>query len=296
MSIPFKTQLQNYQDRLHEVLPNLYLGGHSTPDATDEAALYSLMAGGKRIRPVLSLAVGKTLNVCESVLLPFACAIEMIHTYSLIHDDLPCMDNDDLRRGRPTCHKQFSEAIALLAGDSLLNRAFEIALDTCLSGKQEAVTAAVFLASASGNRGMIGGQTMDILSEGKKISAETLHDLHSKKTGALLRASVMVPVILSTETSITEAFSRFASHLGVAFQIKDDLLDTLSTTDKLGKTVGKDAKDHKSTFVTLFGIDQAEKILARETAAAYEALMEIGKTKDVRFLMDLNQYLLSREN
>ena len=293
----FMSSLKEYQLWIEGVLPDGYLGDEKAVDLTMEAALYSLTAGGKRIRPVLLVSVGELLGVPRLELLPYACAIEMIHTYSLIHDDLPCMDNDDLRRGNPTCHKKYSEAIALLAGDSLLNRAMELVLSACVNGKKVSSEAALYLAQASGNAGMIGGQTMDMLSEGKQLTAEDIYSLHGRKTGALLRASIMIPVILSGKRELADSFLLFSRHLGMAFQIKDDLLDVQSTTEQLGKTVGKDAKSQKSTYVTLYGADRAARMLEEETRAAYTALLDLsGKGLDTQFLVELNQYLLSRGN
>src|SRR5665647_1618853 len=168
----FQEQLKSYQDLINASLPGAFTGDASTVDMTMEAALYSLLAGGKRIRPVLMFAVSDMLTLAADEILPFACAIEMIHTYSLIHDDLPCMDNDDTRRGMPTCHVKYPEAIALLAGDALLNRAYEIMLEACSDGDLRKIRAANFMARMAGARGMIGGQTLDLLSEGKKIPAD----------------------------------------------------------------------------------------------------------------------------
>jgi len=293
----FLDELKAYQNKIVTALPIFYLN-QKTPDITAEAALYSLMAGGKRIRPVLSLSVAKCLEVSEEKILPFACAVEMIHTYSLIHDDLPCMDDDDLRRGNPTCHVKYSEAIALLAGDSLLNRAYHLLFS--LAAKENDfsyVRAAEYLAQMAGNEGMIGGQTIDMVSEGKLIDVTTLKELHSKKTGAIFKASIMMPVILSKKEEVYSSFSDFSEHIGLAFQIKDDILDALSTNEVLGKSVGKDAAAQKSTYVSMYGIERAEKMLEQETKVTHDILSKLGeKGLDTRFLVELNQYLLSREN
>jgi len=295
----FDKQFLRYQDCINEALPGAFTGDDEAADMTMEAALYSLMAGGKRIRPVLMLAVSDMLSLSADIVLPFAAAIEMIHTYSLIHDDLPCMDNDDTRRGMPTCHVKYPEAIALLAGDALLNRAYEIMLEACGDGDLRKIRAANFMARMAGARGMIGGQTLDLLSEGKRIPADVLMVLHSKKTGCLLMAPVIIPAYLCSQGKehaiIEEYLMEFARHIGLGFQIKDDILDVTSTKDVLGKSTGKDAAEEKSTFVTLFGLQKAREMLQNETDSARNALFELRNSGyDTRFLEDLNDYLLLR--
>jgi len=295
----FQEQLKIYQDRINASLHDAFAGDDATVDMTMEAALYSLMAGGKRIRPVLMFAVSDMLTLRSSEIMPFACAVEMIHTYSLIHDDLPCMDNDDTRRGMPTCHVKYPEPIALLAGDALLNRAYEIMFDACLDGNPHKVKAAAFMAHMAGARGMIGGQTLDLLSEGKIIPEQQLFELHRKKTGCLLKAPVIVPFYLFSNTdepsSVEDQLTEFAEHIGLAFQIKDDLLDVTSTKEILGKSIGKDAEDKKSTFVTLFGLQKARELLQKEMDGAQNSLLVLKRNGfDTRFLEDLNQYLLVR--
>lgn len=296
----FENQLKSYQDLINASLSTAFTGEDASVDLTMEASLYSLLAGGKRIRPVLMLAVSDMLGLSFEQVMPFACAIEMIHTYSLIHDDLPCMDNDDTRRGMPTCHVKYPEAIALLAGDALLNRAYEIMLEAALDGNPAKVKAAFIMAKMAGPRGMIGGQTLDLLSEGKRISDETLSILHQKKTGCLLTAPVIIPVYLAGQNgktpSLESNLTDFAGHIGLAFQIKDDLLDVTSTKELLGKTTGKDAAEEKSTFVTLYGIDKARELLQNETDEAFHALVMLEEDGfDTHFLKDLNRYLLERE-
>jgi len=291
--------MQYYQNCINTALPDAFTGPDHTADMTMEAALYSLMAGGKRIRPVLMLAVGDMLSVPQDEVMPFACAVEMIHTYSLIHDDLPCMDNDDTRRGMPTCHIKYPEPIALLAGDALLNRAYEYMLEACSDGSRRRVKAAAFLASMAGARGMIGGQTLDLLSEGKQITEETLMTLHGMKTGCLLKAPVLIPVFLRGE-SVQESFleeklAKYAEHIGLAFQIKDDLLDVTSTKEELGKSIGKDAAEEKSTFVTLFGLGKAQFCLRQEIEAAQEILVTLNSLGfETQFLEDLDRYMFER--
>ena len=298
--VSFEDRLREYQDLINKSLPAAFTGSARESDLTIEAALYSLTAGGKRIRPVLMLAAADMLKVPRETVMPYAMAIEMIHTYSLIHDDLPCMDNDDTRRGMPTCHVRYTEPIALLAGDALLNRAYEVVLEAASDGGRNRMEAASFLASMAGARGMIGGQTLDILSEGKIIPEELLKTLHRKKTGCLLTAPVMIPVILADDDADKEFLSKnmtdLSAHIGLAFQIKDDILDVTSTREMLGKSTGKDAAENKSTFVTLYGLTKAGELLEEESSLAFDALSRIRqKGYDTAFLEDMNRYLLKRE-
>ena len=298
--VSFEDRLREYQDLINKSLPAAFTGSDRESDLTIEAALYSLTAGGKRIRPVLMLAAADMLKVPRETVMPYAMAIEMIHTYSLIHDDLPCMDNDDTRRGMPTCHVRYTEPIALLAGDALLNRAYEVVLEAASDGGRNRMEAASFLASMAGARGMISGQTLDILSEGKIIPEELLKTLHRKKTGCLLTAPVMIPVILADDDADKDFLSKnmtdLSAHIGLAFQIKDDILDVTSTREMLGKSTGKDAAENKSTFVTLYGLTKAGELLEEESSLAFDALSRIRqKGYDTAFLEDMNRYLLKRE-
>ena len=294
MKVEFTSLFEEYKVLVNDNLSALYLG-NCHGDSTTEAALYSLMGNSKRIRPVLMLSVGEILGMNRGDILPFACALEMIHTYSLIHDDLPGMDNDDLRRGRPTCHIQYSEALAILAGDSLLNRAYEILFEVCASGNGQ-LKAAAYMCKMAGNEGMIGGQTLDILAEKKKLTAKDLTHMHQMKTGGLLKAAVLVPVLISGQDVYFEEFHSFAEHLGLAFQIKDDLLDVTKTKEQLGKSAGKDERDQKSTYISLFGVEKAEQFLEEEYNAALSALTRLQQNGlDIQFLYDINQFLLKRE-
>ena len=250
------------------------------PETIHRAVRYSLFAGGKRIRPVLVLAAGEAVGAPRAELLPLACAVEMIHTYSLIHDDLPAMDNDDLRRGKPTSHKVFGEAIAILAGDALLTHAFQLlasvplAVDEALARRRLAATAV--LAEACGTGGLIGGQVMDLESEGRATSAAALERLHRAKTGALLAACVRGSAILGgARTDELEALSRYGAAIGLAFQVVDDVLDATEDAQSLGKTAGKDAAAHKATYVSVHGIERAREMadgLLREALAAVAPL------------------------
>ena len=233
---------------------------------------YSFSAGGKRLRPLMMLESYRLFggNDVEKIA-PFMAAIEMIHTYSLIHDDLPAMDNDDLRRGKPTCHKAYGEGIAVLAGDMLLNKAMERLLSIC-EKKPGYIYAASAMAENAGINGMLGGQSIDIASEEKEISLELLTELQEKKTGAFIEAAVVTPYYLSKKMRREESASdetannlrKLASHMGLAFQIKDDILDVTSDSEILGKSTGKDERDSKATFVTLLGLDGAKARLDEE--------------------------------
>ena len=294
----FPDKFDAYKNIVESSLLDQYKGVIVTPDLTMEAALYSLSGNSKRIRPILTLAVGDALGIESEKLLPFAGSIEMIHTYSLIHDDLPGMDNDDLRRGRPTCHVKYSEATAILAGDSLLNRAYQILFDTCIeeSISVNKLKAAAYICKMAGNEGMIGGQTIDILSEGKDLNPSELKNLHLLKTGGLLKASVLSAVFFSGKDKYFKDFHSFAEHLGLAFQIKDDLLDVTQNAKQLGKSPGKDERDDKSTYVKIFGVDGAAQLLEKESDMTIRALDELRrKGLDTSFLYDLNQYLLQRK-
>lgn len=287
--------LSAFEIELPDYLPEqpLEQGGRVT-----EAARYSLLSGGKRIRPVLLLVVCEMLDVSRSAAMPFACALEMIHTYSLIHDDLPCMDNDDLRRGNPTCHKVYGEALAVLAGDALLNRAYEILLSAVKTGLNGSVDASMAIAAAAGNQGMIGGQTLDLAAEGKMIPLAELQILHQMKTGALLKAPVMAAASLAgAESRISDQLEKYASAIGLAFQIQDDILDATSDSQTMGKTVGKDQRDQKATYVSLLGIENARQQLDNTISTAHDALKFLRSIGlDTFFLEGLADFLQVRIN
>ncbi|MFA6308499.1 MAG: polyprenyl synthetase family protein [Clostridia bacterium] len=258
---------------------------------------YSLMAGGKRLRPVIGLAVAEMLDCDFEKILPYLCAIEMIHTYSLIHDDLPVMDNDDYRRGIPTNHKVFGEAKAVLAGDALLNSAFETMLsDVSTSDLNEykgKVDAMQFIAKASGINGMIAGQVLDIDSEGKKISESTLKQMHKLKTGALIKASVLAPAYICSATG--EQFMKlemFSENIGLAFQIKDDILDVVGNFENMGKKMGGDEIKNKSTFISMYGLEQSKVKLREATRNAISSLDIFGEK--AAFLIELTEFIEKR--
>ncbi|MBE7054583.1 MAG: polyprenyl synthetase family protein [Ruminococcaceae bacterium] len=257
-----------------------------------DAMRYSLYAGGKRIRPVLALACCDSLNGDIEAALCYGCAIEMIHTYSLIHDDLPCMDDDDLRRGKPTNHIVFGEDVAVLAGDALLNFACESILNSNITDSRMSIEALKVIYSASGADGMIGGQVLDMEAEKKETDVQQLVKLHRMKTGALICASASVGAISAGKDKNT--FSEYASSLGLAFQIRDDILDIESDSKTFGKPVLSDEKNNKTTYVKLFGIDGAKQLLKEETDKAIESIEFLGEKG--RFLKEFATYLLNREN
>ena len=261
-------------------------------DKLASAMRYSSEAGGKRIRPVMALAVCDLLGGDRELVLPFACAIEMIHTYSLIHDDLPCMDDDALRRGKPTCHKEFGEDIALLAGDALLNLAFETVLHKIaeipdLETQADAVRAAACIAEASGAAGMAGGQAIDL--QGEIETIEQLQHLHFLKTGKMIIAPVLVAAILSRAKKVDyDRLYEYAKGIGLAFQIKDDILDVYGDSKMLGKDTGRDEKNKKTTFVRLLGLEGTQKLLFETQQNAMRHLMEIdGFSADVNANMNV---------
>lgn len=248
------------------------------PDCKDgqesvvQAMEYSLVNGGKRLRPVFALEFAQACGGSREDALPLACAMEYVHTYSLIHDDLPCMDNDDMRRGRPSCHKAFGEDTALLAGDALLTHAFEIIADCDLSDSQK-VSATLLLAQNSGIGGMIGGQVIDLIYEKENPTVKQLLNVYRMKTGALISAACLMGCISAdADESKMSAASKFAYSLGIAFQIQDDILDIVGDEKLLGKPVGSDAQNEKTTYATLVGLDKAKSDVKKLTNAAVSQL------------------------
>ena len=259
-----------------------------------DAMEYSLMAGGKRLRPVLMLEFCRMCGGDHEKYYDLACTIEMIHTFSLIHDDLPCMDDDDFRRGKPSCHKAFPENIALLAGDALNTLAFEVISDNALRGvidPQTSVMLISVLSKAVGTSGMIGGQVIDLLSEGKDISIETLNTLQEHKTGALIEAACVMGVVLSGRLEMIGQAAAYASALGRAFQIVDDILDVTGTFEELGKPIGSDNEQNKTTYVSLLGLDRSYVEAGKLTQ---QALAILDEFEDNSFLKELTEQLLSR--
>ena len=273
----------------------------SMPKATTKPATihksmrYSIFAGGKRMRPALLLAAAEACGGTEEAALPFACAVECIHTYSLIHDDLPAMDNDDFRRGKPTNHKVFGDGIAVLAGDALLTQAFEI-IAQATPGKRYTIRDTVMeLATASGSLQLIAGQVADLEGEGKALSVPELRYIHERKTSALLACSVRLGAMSANATPAQlKALTDFGYHVGLAFQVIDDILDVTQTTEKLGKTAGKDVAAQKATYPRLVGLEKSRKIAAQLTDKAFAALKPFqGHAVELEALA---RYLLEREN
>lgn len=258
-----------------------------------DAMRYSLLAGGKRLRPVFLLSFCEAVGGDIQKAMPAACAVEMVHTYSLIHDDLPCMDNDDYRRGRLTCHKVYGDDIATLAGDALLTAAFET-LSNMDADPGSALRCVNILSSGAGQHGMVAGQVLDMQGESCTYDQRQLRQVHVHKTGDLIRAACQMGAVLGggSEKQIQSA-GEFALHLGMAFQIRDDMLDQIGTQEDLGKPIGSDAENGKSTFVTLFGIDGCQKLVEEETAFALRALAQ-GGFENTEFLEKLAQSLTSR--
>jgi geranylgeranyl diphosphate synthase type II len=270
----------------------------SYPPKVFEAIRYSLFAGGKRVRPILAIASAEALGAKTAGLLPVAGTLELIHTYSLIHDDLPAMDDDDFRRGRPTCHKVYGEAMAILAGDGLLNMAFESLSDprrlkAIPAGRLVAIMREISL--ASGVFGMIGGQVVDMESEGKEVDFPTLEYIHTHKTGALIRASVRVGAIYAKASEKRlKALTRYGEMVGLAFQIADDILDIVGTQEEIGKDVGSDLKKGKRTFPSFYGLEESRRRANEVAGHAVAALKDFDRKADP--LRELAKYIVTRVN
>ena len=262
-----------------------------------DAMRYSLLAGGKRVRPVLALKFCEALCGEMEPALDYACAVEMLHTYSLIHDDLPCMDDDDLRRGKPTCHVKFSEWLALLAGDALQAAAFErLALSGRTTPKANAKACEV-LSVAAGRHNMCAGQYLDIVEEGKALNVDRLTQIHLRKTSALLGAACLLGLTASPVEPTEEQWAAaldYARELGLAFQIRDDMLDVESTAEELGKPIGSDASNGKTTFASLYGLEECARLVAEHTRLAQESVA--GAFQNTEFLCQLAQSLANRKN
>ena len=261
-----------------------------------DAVRYSLLGGGKRTRAVLVRMFCELLDGAGVASIPCACAVEMIHTYSLIHDDLPCMDDDDLRRGKPSCHKVFSEAVALLAGDALQALAFETILTAGALTDEQKVQAAAELARLCGANGMVGGQALDMMSEGQSADVDTMRKMDEGKTCALIEAACVMGCIAAGQTGgiVMPAARDYARGVGMAFQIVDDILDVNATTEQLGKPAGSDLANAKSTYVSIFGLDEAKRQAEEYTKSACDALASLGeKAKDLR---EFAERLLNRMN
>ena len=281
--------LAGRQRRIDEALDRALPPETAVPETIHKAMRYSLFAGGKRIRPLLCIAAAEAVGETPAGIDAAACSLELVHTYSLIHDDLPALDNDDLRRGRPTCHKVFGDAMAILAGDALLTLAFQ-ALAQLHIGADRRIRLVEELSVAAGTvGGMIGGQVSDLEGEGKPPSAHLLESIHRAKTGALIRASLRMGAIYAgADDAQTRALSEYGEHIGLAFQIVDDVLDVEQPSEKLGKTAGKDAQQQKITFPAVYGLERSREMAEQERLLAHTALLGLDhRAERLRELADL---------
>ena len=269
--------LREYQRRVDAELDRLLPLETAPPGTIHRAMRYSLFAGGKRIRPILCLEAARTVGGAPESVVAAACSLELVHTYSLIHDDLPALDNDDYRRGKLTNHKVFGEAMAILAGDALLTLAFQVLANLDLPAERKSRLVAELASGAGTVGGMIGGQVADLEGEGKPPDALLLETIHRAKTGALLRASLRLGAICAGATGAQyEALSCYGEHIGLAFQIVDDILDVEESSEALGKTAGKDAQQHKITFPAVYGLDTSRRMAEEQCARAHAVLQPFG--------------------
>ena len=289
-----KEYMQRKIELINRELDGIYAENTALNTTLAKSMNYSLMAGGKRLRPILVMAAADAVGADGEKFLHLATSIEMIHTYSLIHDDLPAMDNDDYRRGKLTNHKVFGDGIAVLAGDALLTMAFEVIADSPNVDTEKKLNVIKEMSHAAGAEGMVGGQVIDLESEGKKINMDTLRKMHSAKTGALFCAAIRSGAILGGATDKQLAdLTQYARQFGLAFQITDDILDVTGDEASIGKPVGSDEKNHKSTYVTLGSLESARKLAQTAVDEAKKALADFGKEAD--FLRELVDYLISRK-
>jgi len=292
----FKDELKEKVSIVDEYLEKYLPSDKEYPEVIFKAMRYSVFAGGKRLRPIIVMETCKAFGGDWQKSMPFACSLEMIHTYSLIHDDLPAIDNDDYRRGRLTSHKMFGEDIAILAGDALLHHAFETMSRACVKiNDVKAVRAMLAIAEGAGVHGMVGGQVVDVISEGKPIDKDTLDFIHKNKTAAMLIGALKSGAIMGGASDEEIKYIERAGELiGVAFQIQDDILDVTSTFDKLGKPINSDEKNNKVTYATMFGVEKAAEFVENMSDEAIEILKSMGDKTD--FLVRLTEYLIKREN
>ena len=296
MSNALKEYLSFCQNRVEKALEDRLPSGQLLPQKLHQAMRYSVLDGGKRMRPMLTYCTGKALGIAPEALDGPACAVEFIHVYSLIHDDLPAMDDDDLRRGKATCHVAFDEATAILAGDALQALAFEIlahdpSINATIEGRLKMIIA---LAKASGSQGMVGGQAIDLQSVGTRLNLPELENMHIHKTGALIRASVNMATLAKADIDSTVAtkLDHYAKCIGLSFQVKDDILDEESDTATLGKTQGKDKDNDKPTYPALLGLAGAKKKAQELHEKALDSLSIFGQEADL--LRDLSLYIIQR--
>lgn len=289
----FENIFANDQRLVENALPSFLPTAINGQGEVVEAMKYSLTNGGKRLRPVLALEFCKACGGDRHEALEGACAVEFVHTYSLIHDDLPCMDNDDFRRGKPSCHKEFSEEIALLAGDGLLTHAFQIISDSDMNAEAKA-KAVSLLAENAGVGGMLGGQVLDLKYEVGDPTVRELLTVHKMKTGALIAAAcIMGCIAAGADSAKIAAASKFAYYIGIAFQIKDDILDVVGNSDKLGKPVGSDAENNKTTYVTKVGLTKAQSDVELLTQ---KGLKQLEVFDDAEFIKMLADKLINRDH
>jgi geranylgeranyl pyrophosphate synthase len=294
----FAQQLTQWQTRMEQALASRLPGADEIPTRLHEAMRYSVLGGGKRIRPALVFATGRTLGLAEHQVEAAACAIELVHVYSLVHDDLPAMDDDDLRRGRPTCHKAFDEATAVLVGDALQPLAFQLLARDPKLPPDPAIRLKLIdlLAEASGTFGMAGGQAIDLAVQGQAIDIAAVEQMHARKTGALIKVSVMMAAacVPTLSTALLDNLARFATAIGLAFQIQDDLLDVLGDVSTLGKATGADSARAKPTYPAVIGVAASQQRMHQLHAEALEALAPFGAAADPLRL--LAEWLLKRQS
>jgi len=285
-----RARLSDVEQGLAALLPDQA----AMPQRLHEAMRYAVLDGGKRVRPLLVFAAGALQDADQDLLLRAAAALEMIHVYSLVHDDMPCMDDDALRRGKPTVHVRYDQATALLVGDALQAQAFQV-LAQASGAPERKLEMIALLAEAAGSRGMCGGQAIDLESVGKPLTLEQLERMHRMKTGALLRAAVMLGALAGAALDQEQAarLSRYADAIGLAFQVVDDVLDATADSATLGKTAGKDAQDGKPTYVSILGLEQSRQLAQRLRDEAYQALLPFGS--EGRYLRELADLVVQRK-
>ncbi|GAB6099009.1 polyprenyl synthetase family protein [Halanaerocella petrolearia] len=279
---------------INQALEDYLPAEEDKPTKLHKAMRYSVLAGGKRLRPILTLVAAKLVGGKEEKVLPAACAIELVHNYSLVHDDLPAMDDDDLRRGKPTNHRVYGQAMAILAGDGLLTLAFEMMAKLDDLPQDRVLLATKELATAAGNKGMVGGQAADIEAEGKRIDKGELDYIHCHKTGALLQSSVRIGAILAgANEQELDALTTYAQKIGLSFQVVDDILDIEGDSEKLGKDVGSDLNRDKATFPALYGLEESKKMARRLCQEAKDVLHIFGREAEI--LLELADYIVDRD-
>lgn len=298
MNNALKDYLIACQNRVERALENRLPGASILPQRLHDAMRYTVLDGGKRMRPLLTYCTGKTLGIAQDLLDAPACAVEFIHVYSLIHDDLPAMDDDDLRRGKATCHIAYDEATAILTGDALQALAFQtLACDPSITTSAEKRLEMIsVLAKASGSQGMVGGQAIDLESVGKPLTLPELENMHIHKTGALIRASVQLATLSvpDLESAVSTKLDHYAKCIGLSFQVKDDILDEESDTATLGKTQGKDQQHNKPTYPALLGMEGAKQKARELHEQAVDSLSIFGKEADL--LRELSLYIIQRDH